>query len=123
MAYNSSNTGAEVDAAVSLAETSLQPPTVSTKTASYTLVAGDAFDVIEMDVASANNVTVNSGVFVAGQSVVIVQKGAGTTTVVAGASVTIDTEDTLSLNAQYSAAALLCTGTDEFILFGSLATA
>jgi hypothetical protein len=58
--------------------------TVSTKTASYTLVAADKGTRIVMNVASANTVTVNTSLFTAGDTLVIQNIGAGVTTVTAG---------------------------------------
>jgi hypothetical protein len=58
--------------------------TVSTKTASYTLVAADKGTRVVMNVAAANTVTVNTSLFSAGDTLVIQNIGAGTTTVTAG---------------------------------------
>jgi hypothetical protein len=58
--------------------------TVSTKTASYTLVAADKGTRIVMNVATANTVTVNTSLFSAGDTLVIQNIGAGVTTVTAG---------------------------------------
>ena len=58
--------------------------TVSTKTASYTLVAADKGTRVVMNVASANTVTVNTSLFSAGDTLVIQNIGAGVTTVTAG---------------------------------------
>jgi hypothetical protein len=58
--------------------------TVSTKTASYTLVAADKGTRVVMNVASANTVTVNTSLFAAGDTLVIQNIGAGVTTVTAG---------------------------------------
>jgi hypothetical protein len=58
--------------------------TVSTKTASYTLVAADKGTRVVMNVATANTVTVNTSLFSAGDTLVIQNIGAGTTTVTAG---------------------------------------
>ena len=58
--------------------------TVSTKTASYTLVAADKGTRIVMNVASANTVTVNTSLFSAGDTLVIQNIGAGVSTVTAG---------------------------------------
>jgi hypothetical protein len=58
--------------------------TVSTKTASYTLVAADKGTRVVMNVATANTVTVNTSLFSAGDTLVIQNIGAGVTTVTAG---------------------------------------
>lgn len=102
------------------------PLAINTKTTSYPLVLTDAEDAILMNVATANSLTVppNSSVaFPVGTSILIAQKGAGLTTVVAGAGVTIRTRSplTLALAGQYAQAALLKVATDEWYLSGDLA--
>jgi hypothetical protein len=99
---------------------------VNTQTASYTLVAGDIGKAVEMNVASANNLTVppNSSVaFATGSRIDITQMGAGQTTVVAGSGVTIRQRETkLKLAGQYAGASLYKRATDEWVLFGDLST-
>ena len=70
--------------------------TVSTKTASYTLVAADKGTRVVMNVASANTVTVNTSLFSAGDTLVIQNIGAGTTTVTAGTA-TVSTAGSLAI--------------------------
>lgn len=94
------------------------------KTASYTLVLADQNDIIEMNVATANNLTVplNSTVaFPIGTEIAITQYGAGKTTIVATGGVTIrSVGGLLSLSAQYAWATLVKVGTDEWYAVGSL---
>lgn len=94
------------------------------KTASYTLVLADQNDIIEMNVATANNLTVplNSTVaFPIGTEIAISQYGAGKTTIVATGGVTIrSVGGLLSLSAQYAWATLVKVGTDEWYAVGSL---
>lgn len=107
--------------AVEFAASVLRP--LSEQTASYTLVLGDAGKAVEMDVASANDVTVppNSSVaFPVGTVIHICQVGAGQTTVVEGAGVTVDTPLTLALSGQWSTAELRKRGTDLWVLSGDL---
>jgi len=98
---------------------------INTQTASYTLVITDASKVVEMNVASANNLTVppNSSVgFPIGTQIDISQLGAGQTTVVAGAGVTIRSSGAkLKITGQYSGAVLYKRGTDEWVLQGDIA--
>lgn len=94
--------------------------TVSQKTASYVLVAADAGTRIEMNVASANTVTVNTGLFTAGDTVIIQNVGAGTTTVTAGTA-TVTTASSLSL-AQYQSGVLYFSSASAAIFFGDSAT-
>ena len=58
--------------------------TVSTKTASYTLVAADKGTRVVMNSASATTITVNTSLFSAGDTLVLQNIGAGVTTVTAG---------------------------------------
>lgn len=58
--------------------------TVSTKTASYTLVATDAGTKIVMNAAGATTITVNTSLFSAGDNLTIANIGAGVCTVTAG---------------------------------------
>jgi hypothetical protein len=97
----------------------------SAQTASYTLVLADKAKVVEMNVASANNLTVptNSSVaFPTGTQIHIVQTGSGQTTVVAAGGVTINSATTLKLRARWSAATLIKRDTDTWVLVGDLAT-
>jgi len=69
---------------------------VNAKTASYTLVASDAGDRIQMTSASATTITVNTGLFSAGQSVSIYNNGAGSCTITPGTA-TVTTNGALTL--------------------------
>lgn len=97
------------------------------QTGSYTLVLTDKETKgIDMNVASANNLTVplNSSVaFPIGTQIVITQYGAGQTTIVATGGVTIRSAGgKLKLTGQYSAATLVKRATDEWYLFGDITT-
>jgi hypothetical protein len=93
------------------------------QTASYTLVLSDADKLVEMNVASANNLTVPASVFAAGNQILLAQYGAGQTTLVAGAGMTIRSNGAkLKLNAQYSGATLVFISSSEAYLFGDIAT-
>jgi hypothetical protein len=94
------------------------------QTASYTLVLADADKLVEMNVATANNLTVplNSSVaFPIGTKIDLAQYGAGQTTVVATSGVTVrSVGGALKLAVQYSGATLVKIGTDEWYLFGDI---
>lgn len=95
--------------------------TANRQTASYTLVSGDADKLVEMNVASANNLTVPASVFSAGQQILLAQYGAGQTTIVAGAGMTIRSNGgKLNLSAQYSGATLVFLSSSEAYLFGDI---
>jgi hypothetical protein len=96
------------------------------QTASYTLVLGDADKLVEINNASANNLTVplNSSVaFPTGTQILLAQYGAGQTTIVATSGVTVRSNGAkLKLNAQYSGATLIKIDTNEWYLFGDIAS-
>lgn len=100
--------------------------TANRQTGSYTLVIGDNNKVIEMNVGSANDLTVppNSSVaFSVGTVIEAFQYGAGQTTIVAGSGVTIRSSGgKLKLTGQYSGASLRKIATDEWCLVGDIAT-
>jgi hypothetical protein len=90
---------------------------------SYTLVLGDASGLVEMNVGTANNLTVplNSSVaFAVGAQISILQVGAGQTTVVATGGVTVNATPGLKLRAQWSSATLIKRATDTWVLVGDL---
>jgi hypothetical protein len=95
------------------------------QTASYTLVIGDADKLVEINNASANNLTIplNSSVaFPTGTQILLAQYGAGQTTIVATSGVTVRSNGAkLKLNAQYSGATLIKIDTNEWYLFGDIA--
>ena len=94
---------------------------LSRKTDSYTLVAADNGQVVEMNKATANTLTVPSGVFTAGQQVLVTQYGAGQTTI-AGSGVTLRSDGgKLKINTRYSSATILFISATEAYVFGNLA--
>jgi hypothetical protein len=94
------------------------------QTASYTLVLGDADKLVEMNVGSANNLTIplNSSVaFATGTQILLAQYGAGQTTIVPTSGVTVRSNGSKrKLNVQYSGATLIKIATDEWYLFGDI---
>lgn len=93
---------------------------INDKTASYTLVAGDAGERVIMNSASATTITVNNSLFTAGQIVEILNKGAGTCTVTAGAGVTVNGSGTALT--QYKGGTLLALSASSFVFLPSGAT-
>lgn len=94
------------------------------QTASYTLVLSDADKLVEMNVGSANNLTIplNSSVaFSTGTQILLAQYGAGQTTIVATSGVTIRSNGgKLKLNVQYSGATLIKIAENEWYCFGDI---
>jgi len=93
-------------------------PTVSVKTSSYVLVAADAGTRIEMNVASANTVTVNTSLFTAGDTLIVSNKGAGQTTITAGTA-TVSSAGLLTVD-QYANGTLYFVSAGVAIWTGSI---
>lgn len=97
----------------------------TSRTASYTLALSDAGNVVEMNAAAANTLTVppNSSVaFPIGTLIGVDQIGSGKTTIAPGSGVTIRSAGGLtSLKEQYSSVTLRKRATDEWILVGDTA--
>ena len=98
--------------------------TTNRQTASYTLVLADANKLVELNVATANTLTVplNSSVaFPIGTQILIAQYGAGACTITAASGVTLRSESSkLKTNGQYSGATCIKIATDEWYVFGNL---
>jgi hypothetical protein len=100
------------------------PRTINTQTASFTLQLTDAGGIVEMNVATANNLTVPDNATVAfavGTQVDISQYGAGQTTIVPGTGVTVvSVSSNKKLAARYGTATLYKRATNEWVLTGNL---
>jgi hypothetical protein len=98
--------------------------TTNRQTASYTLVLADANKLVELNVATANTLTVplNSSVaFPIGTQILISQYGAGACTITAASGVTLRSESAkLKTNGQYSGATLVKIADNEWYAFGNL---
>jgi hypothetical protein len=101
-------------------------PTITTnrQIASYTLAIADRGKLVEMNVATANNLTIpldSSVAFPIGTEIEIAQYGAGQTTIVATGGVTIrSASGNLKIASQYVAISLIKIGTNEWYCFGNL---
>jgi len=98
MAKQTFTTGQVLTAAqmTSLQQTAMLGGAANAKVASYVLVAADAGDAITMSNASATTITVNTGLFAAGDIVTIINLGAGVCTITAGTA-TVATSGSLAL--------------------------
>lgn len=98
--------------------------TTNTQTASYILALTDAAKLVNLNVGSANTITVPpSGTvnFPIGTQIMLASYGAGQTTIVAGLGVTIRSAGAkLKLASQYSGASLTKIAADEWYIFGDL---
>ena len=93
------------------------------RTASYTLVLGDADKIVEMGVAGANTVTVPNNDTVAypvGTEITILQTGAGQTTITPAGSVTINATPGLKIRAQWGSATIIKRATNTWVAIGDL---
>lgn len=102
---------------------SLLPAAIVNDTALDRVISNSDLDgskIIERDNASANTVTINSGL-TSTQPVTIINQGVGQTSFVAGGGVTINSKGgALKLSAQYSSATLIPRGSDNYNLIGDL---
>lgn len=101
------------------------PLVVSTneETASYTLILSDAQKVVEMNVATANTLTIppNSSVaFPVGTSIFVVQTGAGQTTITAGAGVTVNSFIGLKIIGRWAGCTLIKRAENTWVAVGGL---
>lgn len=91
----------------------------------YTLVIGDKDKMVQSSNASAITITVPPSVFSANDQVSVVQTGAGQVSFAQGAGVTITSTGATSsapkLRAQNSAASVICTASNTFLVIGDLA--
>jgi hypothetical protein len=97
--------------------------TFNRQSASYTLVLSDASKIIEMNVASANTLTIPTNASVAfpiGTEIQVLQYGVGQTTI-AGAGVTLNSKSgQLKIANRYTGVTLVKVGTDEWYVIGNL---
>ena len=123
---NSDNTVTAITAATLLSELGSPVIAYNRQTSTpYTLVLSDADKMVEMNVATANQVTVplNSSVaFPIGTQIMVSQYGAGQTTIApVSAGVTLrSVGGWLKIAAQYGIVTLAKVGTDEWYVYGAL---
>lgn len=91
----------------------------------YTLVVADLGKIVTLSNAGAITLTVPPSVFTTGNIINIQQIGAGQVTLAQGAGVTITstgaTASAPKLRVQYSAASIICTGSNTFTVLGDIA--
>lgn len=98
--------------------------TFNAKTANYTLIASDVNKLVTMNSASTVTLTVPNGVFTTGQQINVQALGAGIvqirndgTTVLTSTGATSTAPN---LRAQFSAATIICTSSNNFTVIGDL---
>ena len=96
------------------------------ESASYTLLLSDAHNYVEMEVSSANVLTIPTNATVAfpiGTEIRVTQLGTGQTTITPSAGVTLRSESSKNKTVgQYSVATLFKRGLNEWYLFGDITT-
>lgn len=99
--------------------------TISAKTANYQLVAGDVNKLLTMNSSSTTTFTVPNGVFTTGQQINVQGIGTGTVQIRNDGTTTLTSTGATSgapnLRAQFSAATIICTGTNTFTVIGDIA--
>jgi hypothetical protein len=93
----------------------------STKVVSYTLVLGDAGDMIEMNVAGANTLTIPLATFVVGTQIGIRQIGTGTTTVSCPGGTLNSRGALFNLAGQWAEAVITLRAANSWVLVGDIA--
>jgi hypothetical protein len=91
----------------------------------YTLVLADADNVVTASNAGAITLTIPPDIFLAGDRITVIQKGAGQVTFAQGAGVTINstgaTATAPKLRVQYSAATVVAESATVFFVVGDIA--
>ena len=99
--------------------------TINAKTASYPLVAGDVNKLLTMSSTSTTTFTVPNGVFTTGQQINVQGIGTGLVQIRNDGTTTLTSTGATSgapdLRAQFSAATIICTGTNTFTVIGDIA--
>jgi len=117
MAKQTFTTGQVLTAAqmTSLQQTAMGGGSTTAKSTSYVLTATDAGTVVAMNAAGSTTITVNTGLFSAGDTVFIQNWGAGVCTVTAGTA-TVTTHGSLALS-QWEGGTLYFTSASAAIFF------
>jgi hypothetical protein len=97
---------------------------LNSKTANYTLVLGDATKTIEMNVGTANTLTIPTNASVAfpvGTQIIVLQTNTGQTTLTPAAGVTLNSKDAKrKLSGQWAGATLIKRATNTWVAVGDL---
>jgi hypothetical protein len=100
--------------------------TIARKAASYVLVLTDSYKLIEMDVSTANTLTIPTNTaqpFLAGTQILITQYGTGQVTITPDTGVTLRSSGgKTKTGAQYAMATLIKRSTNEWYLAGDITT-
>jgi hypothetical protein len=99
--------------------------TFNAKTANYTLIASDVNKLVTMSDAGTLTLTVPNGVFTTGQQINVQRLGAGAVQIRSDGTTVLTsigaTSTAPNLRAQFSAATIICTSSNNFTVIGDLA--
>lgn len=96
---------------------------INEQTSDYTLVADDFSKMVEMNVGSANTLTIPDDAtidFETGTQIIVAQTGTGQTTIAGAAGVTVNSSVGLKIAAQWESVVLIKRGANSWIVFGAL---
>ena len=113
----------DISATANIAQGKIADILTNAQTASYTLVLADKNKIIEMNVGSANDLTVPANSVVAfpvGTQIQVLQTGAGKTRILAGGGVTVNATPGVYMRAQWSGVTLLKRASDTWVVMGDL---
>jgi hypothetical protein len=94
--------------------------TINAKTDNYTLISSDVNKLITMTASTSKTITVPNGVFSAGQQINVAGLGTGLVTIASDGTSVLNATPGLKLRAQYSAATIICTASNTFLVVGDL---
>lgn len=109
--------------AVFTGPTDIRYQTTTSSSTNYITALGDTGKIVEMSNAGANTFTVplnSTSAFPVGSQIVVIQTGAGQTTITPTGGVTINGSPGLKLRAQWSSATLIKRATDTWVAVGDL---
>lgn len=114
---------ADISANAAIALHKIADISTNPQVGNYTLALADKNKIVEMNVGSANNLTIppnSSEPFPIGSQINILQVGVGQTTIVEGAGVTVNRTPGLKMRAQFSYATCIKRSTDVWVLVGDI---
>jgi hypothetical protein len=113
----------DISSEAGIGRNKLAEPLTNAQAANYVLVLSDRNKIVEMNVSTANTLTVPDDAtvtFATGTHITIIQTGAGQCTVTPGGGVIINATPGLKLRAQWSGATLIKRAANSWVLIGDL---
>jgi len=94
--------------------------TINAKTDNYTLISSDVNKLVTMTASTTKTITIPNGVFSAGEQINVAGLGTGLVTIASDGTSVVNATPGLNLRAQYSAATIICTASNTFLIVGDL---